>query len=186
MISRNAPVSRLRLTGVLMAVGAALPLLPVPAQAQDTAPAIESIRQSDLRADLFFLAGDELRGRLAGSPEGRVASAFIKSRFERMGLKPVGAGGSYYHNSMFCADRGGREQPAGSRGRGVLLSRTRVRTSIRCGRAGAGTAGGEVVLPVRDSAPDWARRLRGRLGQDPLIVAHEPGESDPEARSTGS
>ena len=34
-----------------------------PIQAQQRAPQNESIRQEDLRADLFFLAGDSLRGR---------------------------------------------------------------------------------------------------------------------------
>ena len=32
--------------------------------AQQPAPAMESISQADLRADLFFLAGDAMRGRL--------------------------------------------------------------------------------------------------------------------------
>ncbi len=32
--------------------------------AQQRAPQNESIRQDDLRADLFFLAGDSMRGRL--------------------------------------------------------------------------------------------------------------------------
>jgi hypothetical protein len=36
----------------------------VAAAAATRAPQIDSIRQDDLRADLFFLAGDSLRGRL--------------------------------------------------------------------------------------------------------------------------
>ncbi len=78
-------------------VAAMATVAPGSLHAQETAPGIETIRQSDLSADLHFLAGDELRGRLAGSPEGRVASAFIKSRFRRLGLVPVGPGGTYYH-----------------------------------------------------------------------------------------
>jgi len=38
-----------------------------------------------------------MRGREADSPEAEIASAFIKSRFERAGLVPVGPNGSYYH-----------------------------------------------------------------------------------------
>src|SRR6185312_15152453 len=64
--------------------------------AQQRAPQNESIRQEDLRADLFFLAGDSLRGRLTDSEENRAAADFIKSRFERMGLKGAGPNGSFF------------------------------------------------------------------------------------------
>src|SRR2546421_12116231 len=60
------------------------------------APQNESIRQEDLRADLFFLAGDSLRGRLTDTEENRAAADFIKSRFERMGLKGAGPSGSFF------------------------------------------------------------------------------------------
>src|SRR5437588_11755599 len=60
------------------------------------APQNDSIRQDDLRADLFFFAGDSLRGRLTDTEENRAAADFIKSRFERMGLKPGGPNGSFF------------------------------------------------------------------------------------------
>jgi hypothetical protein len=62
--------------------------LTVAAAAQTRAPQNDSIRQSDLRADLFFLASDPMRGRLTDTEENRAAAEFIKSRFERLGLKP--------------------------------------------------------------------------------------------------
>src|SRR3954468_6744571 len=68
----------------------------VVAAAQQRAPQNESIRQEDLRADLFFLAGDSLRGRLTATEENRAAADFIRSRFERMGLKGAGANGSFF------------------------------------------------------------------------------------------
>ena len=61
-----------------------------------SSPRNDSIRQEDMKADLFFLAGDGFRGRLTGTAENRLASEFIASRFERLGLKPVGNSGSYY------------------------------------------------------------------------------------------
>src|SRR5438128_12164588 len=64
--------------------------------AQQRAPQNDSIRQEDLRADLFFLAGDSLRGRLTDTEENRAAADFIRSRFERMGLKGAGPNGSVY------------------------------------------------------------------------------------------
>src|SRR4051794_12550915 len=68
----------------------------VPLAAQQRAPQNESIRQEDLRADLFFVAGDSLRGRLTDTEENRAAADFIRSRFERMGLKPAAPGNSYF------------------------------------------------------------------------------------------
>src|SRR5437762_14121752 len=70
--------------------------LVAPLRAQQPAPRNDSIRQSDLRADLFFLAGDSLRGRLTDTEENRAAADFIKSRFERMDLKPAGPNNSFY------------------------------------------------------------------------------------------
>src|ERR1700756_3930919 len=64
--------------------------------AQNRAPRNESITKEDLRADLFFLAGDSLRGRLTDTVENRAAADFIASRFERLGLQPAAPGGSYF------------------------------------------------------------------------------------------
>src|SRR5258708_34813051 len=66
--------------------------------AQTRAPQNASIRQEDLRADLFFLAGDSMPGRLTDTEENRAAADFIRSRFERMGLKPAAPNGSYFQN----------------------------------------------------------------------------------------
>src|SRR6186997_318647 len=65
--------------------------------AQQKAPGNESITQNDLRADLFFLAGDAMRGRLTDTNENRATADYIRARFERAGLKPV-TGNSYFQN----------------------------------------------------------------------------------------
>src|SRR5436190_7950134 len=80
----------------ILTVAAFAALLSIGALAQNKAPQNASITQADLRADLFFLAGDSLRGRLTDTEENRAAADFIKSRFERMGLKPAGPNNSYY------------------------------------------------------------------------------------------
>src|SRR4029453_1818145 len=82
-------------TRALAIVAAAL--LTTSLAAQQKAPGNESITQADLRADLFFLAGDAMRGRLTDSNENRVTADYIRARFERAGLKPV-AGNSYFQN----------------------------------------------------------------------------------------
>ena len=48
-----------------------------PGGSEPTAPRNDSIRQQDLKADLFFLAGDRFRGRLTATPENDLASEFI-------------------------------------------------------------------------------------------------------------
>jgi len=68
------------------------------ASAQQRAPQNDSIRQDDLRADLFFLAGDSMRGRLTDTEENRATADYIRSRFERMGLKPAAPNNSYFQN----------------------------------------------------------------------------------------
>lgn len=64
--------------------------------AQNRAPAIDSIRREELRADLFFLASDAMRGRLTNTPEYKLAAEWVVSRFERLGLQPAGENGTYY------------------------------------------------------------------------------------------
>ena len=66
--------------------------------AQQRAPQNESIRQEELRADLYYLAGDAMRGRLTDTVENLATADYIRSRFERAGLKPAGSGGSYFQN----------------------------------------------------------------------------------------
>ena len=58
----------------------------------------ESIRQEELRADLFFLAGDAMRGRLTDTVENLATADYIRARFERAGLKPAAPGDSYFQN----------------------------------------------------------------------------------------
>src|SRR5436190_17301307 len=72
-------------------------LLTAAAFGQSGAPAIETIRKDDLKADLFFLASDAMRGRLPGTPEYAVAAEWIAARYARLGLQPLAPDGSFYH-----------------------------------------------------------------------------------------
>src|SRR5258708_12870857 len=72
-------------------------LLAVAAFGQNKAPAIETIRKEELKADLFFLASDSMRGRLTGSPEYAVAAEWIAARYARLVLQPIARDGSFYH-----------------------------------------------------------------------------------------
>src|SRR5690606_1120267 len=68
------------------------------AQEGARAPQIESIRADEMRADLFFLASDGMRGRLTDTPENALAADWVRSRFERLGLRPAGHRGTYDHH----------------------------------------------------------------------------------------
>lgn len=65
---------------------------------QSARRATELIQPADLQADLFFLASDDLGGRNSTSLEDHIATGYIASEFMRLGLKPVGDGGTYFQN----------------------------------------------------------------------------------------
>ncbi|HMG02924.1 MAG TPA: M28 family peptidase [Edaphobacter sp.] len=54
------------------------------------------IRMDDLKADIFFLATDDLAGRNTGSREDHIATDYIAAEFLRLGLKPMGDNGSFF------------------------------------------------------------------------------------------
>ena len=157
---------------------------------QDRAPQNESIRKEDLRADVFFLAGDAMRGRLVDTPENRLAADFIKSRFERLALKPVGADGSFFHpfdmvtttlgpgNEMkISPDEGASWRPA--EGKDFYAQRF----------SGSAHASGPLVFagfgmswPEKGHEDFPADLVKGTIV---LVLAHEPGERDPNSPFEG-
>jgi len=60
------------------------------------ARALDAIRTDELRADVYFFADPELKGRDTPSNEQRVAARFLRARLERLGLTP-GAGTGWFH-----------------------------------------------------------------------------------------
>lgn len=60
--------------------------------------ALEAISASDMKHHLKFLAAPEFRGRSAPSAELDIASKYIALEAERIGLKPLLPGGSYFQD----------------------------------------------------------------------------------------
>jgi hypothetical protein len=58
----------------------------------------QSISPNDLSARLHFIASPELEGREATFRGQKVAARYIASEFQRLGLKPIGDGGSYFQH----------------------------------------------------------------------------------------
>jgi hypothetical protein len=57
---------------------------------------IDRIREADIKADLFALAGDAMRGREAGTLDELAASAWVAERARDAGLQPAGDNGTYF------------------------------------------------------------------------------------------
>jgi hypothetical protein len=57
---------------------------------------IDRIREADLKADLFTLAGDAMRGREGGTLDEMHASAWLAERARAAGLLPAGDNGTYF------------------------------------------------------------------------------------------
>ena len=154
----------------------------------ERAPMIESITQADLRADLFFLAGDAMRGRLTDTNENRVTTDFIRSRFERAGLKPVANGGYFHNYNLMTATLGEGNGFALAMGNGASRS-------FKAGQdfyPQRFSATGEVTAPVAFAGfgitsakidhDDYKGDVAGKIV---LVLDHEPGERDPNSPFEG-
>jgi hypothetical protein len=175
-------------TAVAAAVLLAAPLAWTPG-AQSQAPAIESIRQADLRADLFFLASDALAGRLTNTRENRIAAEWIKARFERLGLAP-GVPGYFQEFGLATVSLGPTNTMTVTRSGSIPQSVTHGEgfTAQRFSPTASGS-GPVVFAGYGISAPDIGHddyRDRDRIrGAVVLVLDHEPGERDPASRFDG-
>jgi Tol biopolymer transport system component len=61
------------------------------------------ITTNDLQAVVSYLASDELEGRLAGSPGGRLAGEYIAAQMKRIGLQPVATNDGFFQPYEFNA-----------------------------------------------------------------------------------
>ena len=163
---------------------ALLGLLPTAALgAQQPAPLLESIQARDLRADLFFLAGDGMRGRLTNTAENHLAADFVKARFERLGLTPVGPGGSYFQPyNLMTATLGTSNLLTMTVGDPVELRLASGQDFYPHRFSATGRVAGNVVFAGFGitSPPLGYDDYRGAAvkGNIALVLNHEPGESD--------
>ena len=154
------------------------------------APQIESITATELRADLFFLASDGMQGRLTNTPQNDLAADWVRSRFERLGLRPGGHGNSFDHRyALMTATLGSgnelRVSPltAAANALGELRSQLRVGEEFYPHRFSANAAaqssvvfaGFGIVSPERGH-DDYKDAVRGQIV---LILDREPGVNDP-------
>ncbi len=157
--------------------------------AQGGAPFNDSIRAADLRADLFFLAGDGFRGRLVGTPENALAADWVRSRFERAGLKPGAPNGTFVQPTQLMvatlAD-GNALAVSLPDGRKLELRPEQDFYPQRFSASGSVTApvvyAGFGIHAPKLGYDDYGDRVKGRIA---LILEHEPGERDPKSPFDG-
>lgn len=145
------------------------------------APFSDSITEGALSADLHFLAGDAMAGRLVGTPEIAIASAWIRSRFESLGLRPAGDREDYYQDfdlAWFSLAPGNELTFTGaSRARRPGNGWTPSNVSAT-GRASGDVvfAGFGIVEPRLDYDDYRGADLQGKIV---LVLEREPGATDP-------
>ncbi|MSO50491.1 MAG: M28 family peptidase [Acidobacteria bacterium] len=150
---------------------------------QRPAPVIDTIRQADMKADLYFLGSDAMKGRLTNTPENRIASEWIKSRFERLGLAPAIPG--YYQDYNLMTVTLGPTNALEVNGTPVAHGVGYVTQRF----SATAEASGPVVfagfgITARDMGyDDYASDIV--KGAFVLVVDHEPGERDPASRFDG-
>jgi hypothetical protein len=157
------------------------------ATAQQRAPEIESIRQSDMKADLTFLASDAMAGRLTDTPQNGLAAEWIASRFERLGLKPVGDAGTYYQKYNLVVASLGAENTMTVGGKATHAGpKVGVDFSPQRFSPSATTKGEVAFVGYGISSPergydDYANATapEGVKGKVVIAIDHEPGETDP-------
>ncbi|MCC9169042.1 M28 family peptidase [Pontibacter harenae] len=59
-------------------------------------PALDAIREDQLREDLFALASDDMRGKRAGTTDELRAAAWVAEQARKAGLEPAGDDGTYF------------------------------------------------------------------------------------------
>lgn len=146
------------------------------------APAIESIQHAELRADLFFLSSDAMRGRLTDTPTNLLAADWVRSRFERLGLEPGGHGGTFDHRySLMTAtlDEGNDaivESGETAWKLGLLQDFYPHRFSASGDVSGEIVFAGFGIVSPERSHDDYKDAVRGKIV---VILGREPGVNDP-------
>jgi Zn-dependent M28 family amino/carboxypeptidase len=87
----------MRLNLLLLALAGFAPSLSSQTRPSTAALAARAVDARVLRAHLEFLADDALEGRRPGTRGGELAAKYIAAQFERLGLKPAGDSGTYFH-----------------------------------------------------------------------------------------
>ena len=159
------------------------------AVAAQRAPSSDVITIPKMRADLEFLASDALRGRLTDTPENAITLEWVASRFKWLGLKPMGANGTYFLPYGLSLGSLGSEPNQLSVIRGDMAMRYDQANGFYPHRySGSGRATGELVFAHFGiiAEPLGYNDVQGDVrGKVLLVLDHEPGENDSTSKFDG-
>ena len=69
--------------------------------AQNLPPALNQIKETDLKSDLEAMAGVNFKGRSAGTIDELKAAMWLGEKYRAIGLKPAGDDGTYFQFLRF-------------------------------------------------------------------------------------
>ncbi len=176
---------------VLLSVAVVACALPPAPGGDSEVPALGSIRQADLQADLYFLASDAMNGRAAASRDVAVTTEFIKARFQRLGLTPAGRDGSYFQPFNLTYARLGEGDnwlqidgvDAGAGRREIGQDYYTLQFSASGAAAGELVYAGFGIVEPRLGYDDYlGESVEGKIV---LVLDSEPGVADPESPFDG-
>jgi len=84
--------SLLALSGLLLAFSASAQSLTVD---KNIAKALEQVKPADIKAHIWYLADDKLRGRQPGTPGYQLAVDYVVGKLKALGVQPAGDSGTY-------------------------------------------------------------------------------------------
>src|SRR5688572_14618631 len=157
-------------------------VLDAQAASSGRAPFSDVITTPKMRADLEFLAGDALRGRLTDTPENAITLEWVAARFKWLGLKPMGANGTYflpYGLSVGSIGSGTNELAITRGGQVARYDRSSGFYPHRYSASASATGDlvfahfGIIAKPL--GYDDLAGEVNGKVL---LVLEHEPGEND--------
>lgn len=171
-------------------------LLTAPLLAQTSSQKIERgadlIRTDDLKADIFFLASEDMSGRNAGTLEDHIATDYIASQFLGLGLKPMGDHGTYFQGMEILTGKLDQKHTTlnatinGSKhsytfGQDFMLARQSIRNTSACGDL--------VFAGYGISAPEFGYDDLAGIdlkGKAVLAFTREPQANDANSRFMGT
>lgn len=176
------PLPLLLLTALLTTIAPAALAMP---------PGLDQIDQARLRADVDFLASEELEGRFTGTPGCEQAAGYIAAQLGAAGISPGAKGGSWYDEFTFTS---GVSLAAGNAC--TVITGTGLRSGLSPGmdfvplffspngsfEAEAVFAGYGITAPEYGWDDYKDLDVRSRVV---LVLRHEPGMDDPDSPFEG-
>ena len=161
---------------------------------QEVAAAARSIELEDIRSKMFFLATDEMGGRLVGTLEDRIAANYIESEFMALGLKPFGDNSSYFQEfdvlSAWPDESKGMVLEATIGGQRKTFQRGHDFDTWWVQSVNSEVAQGSIeFLGYGINAPEYGYNdfagvnLRGKIA---MVLAREPQADDPTSKFRGA